>query len=190
MKLIVGLGNMGRQYHATRHNLGFGVIEMVAIGFGKRPSDFTKHSKAAAEVLDLKATHDCILVKPTTMMNLSGQAIGDLARYYKVDPVNIWVIYDEVDMPFGQMRVRLGGGSAGHNGIKSIIQHLGDRFWRVRLGIANQYLETTPTDKFVLDPFMTDEATQVPKILEKTSRLVEDSLLAGDLKDHTQDLLA
>ena len=189
MKLIIGLGNVGEQYHATRHNIGFGVVEMIAIGFGKKPSDFSKHSKAQAETLDLKTTHDCILVKPTTMMNLSGQAIGELARFYKVDPADVWVIYDEVDMQFGQLRIRRGGGSAGHNGIKSIIQHIGDGFWRIRLGIANQYLSTTPTDKFVLDPFMAGEAAQIPQILEKTARLVEDSLLAGDLKDHTQNLL-
>ncbi|HEX7259705.1 MAG TPA: aminoacyl-tRNA hydrolase [Candidatus Saccharimonadia bacterium] len=188
MKLIIGLGNIGKEYHATRHNLGFGVVDMLAITFGKQPSDFTKHAKAAAEILDLKSEFGCMLVRPTTMMNLSGQAVQALAHYYKIAPHNIWVIYDDVDLPFGHMRVRLGGGSAGHNGIKSIMHHIGDEFWRVRLGIANDYLATTPTDKFVLDPFMAEEATKVPALLETAANYIEAALLSGNLSDHSQHL--
>jgi PTH1 family peptidyl-tRNA hydrolase len=189
MKLIVGLGNIGAQYHATRHNLGFAVVEMVAIDFGRQPQGFTKHSKAAAEVLDLKASHDCMLFKPTTMMNLSGQAVGELARYYKVASEDVWVVYDDVDLQFGQLRVRQGGPTGGgHNGVKSVIQHLGEDFWRLRLGVANQYLASTPTDKFVLDPFMADEASELPQILAKTAGIIENSLLEGQIKDQTLSL--
>ncbi|TAK89767.1 aminoacyl-tRNA hydrolase [Patescibacteria group bacterium] len=190
MKLIVGLGNVGRQYHATRHNLGFDVVEMLGITFGHQPSEFKKHSKATAEVLDLKQSHDCILVKPTTMMNLSGQAVGDLVRFYKINPADVWLIYDDVDLQFGQMRIRVGGGSAGHNGVKSVIEHIGDGFWRVRLGVANQFLPTTPTDAFVLSPFMADEAAKIPTILRQTSDYLEDALLDGQIVDHTQNLIA
>ncbi|HUC20813.1 MAG TPA: aminoacyl-tRNA hydrolase, partial [Candidatus Polarisedimenticolaceae bacterium] len=188
MKLIVGLGNIGRQYHNTRHNLGFGVVDMLAITFGKQPANFTKHAKAAAEVLDLRGSNNCMLVRPTTMMNMSGQAVQALAHFYKIPPEDIWVVYDDVDLPFGQMRVRLGGGSAGHNGIKSLIQHIGDGFWRIRLGIANEHLATTPTDKFVLDPFMAEEATKVPELLSTASDYMESALISGSLSDHTQKL--
>ncbi len=189
MKLIVGLGNIGAQYHSTRHNLGFAVIDMLAITFGHRPSEFKKHSRAAAEVLDLKADQNCLLARPTTMMNLSGEAVGALARFYKIQPNEIWVVHDEVDLQFGQMRVRQGGGSAGHNGIKSIIAHIGDEFWRVRLGVANQYLPVTPTDKFVLDPFMADEAAQIPTLLNHAADYLSSALFAGELKDETRSLL-
>lgn len=190
MKLIVGLGNIGKQYQTTRHNLGFDVVEMLAITFGHQPSEFKKHSKAQADVLDLKQSHGCILVKPTTMMNLSGQAVGELVRFYKIDPADVWLVYDDVDLPFGQMRVRIGGGSAGHNGVKSVIDHIGDGFWRIRLGISNQYLATTPTDGFVLNPFMADEAAKVPSILRQTADYLEDALLDGQIVDHTQNLIA
>jgi PTH1 family peptidyl-tRNA hydrolase len=189
MKLIVGLGNVGRQYHETRHNLGFGVVDMLAISFGRQVSDFKKHGKAEADILDAKAEFDCMLVKPTTMMNLSGEAIGALARYYKVAPDDIWVIHDDVDLAFGQMRVRLGGGTAGHNGIKSIIQHLGDGFWRVRLGVANPHLATTPTETFVLDAFTQGESATLSKLLRTVADYIQCALEAGALTDHTQSLL-
>jgi PTH1 family peptidyl-tRNA hydrolase len=189
MKLIVGLGNVGKNYQNTRHNLGFGVIDMLAITFGCRPEDFKKHSKAPAEVLDLKESQGCMLVKPTTMMNLSGQAVGELARYYKIAAEDIWVIYDDVDLRFGQLRVRQGGPTGGgHNGVKSVISHIGENFWRVRLGIWNHYIKNTPTDKFVLDPFMGDETDKVPIILRKTADYLVDALIDG-LADHTQNLL-
>ena len=189
MKLVVGLGNVGSQYHQTRHNLGFGVVDMLAISFNHQVSDFKKHPKAAADVLDVKAEYGCMLVKPTTMMNLSGEAIGALARYYKVLPEDIWVVHDDVDLPFGQMRVRLGGSTAGHNGIKSIIQHLGDGFWRVRLGVANPHLATTPTATFVLDAFTADEAAQMSQLLGAATDYLQGALEVGALTDHTQSLL-
>jgi PTH1 family peptidyl-tRNA hydrolase len=185
MKLIVGLGNVGTQYHNTRHNLGFAVVDMVAIGFGHQPSEFSSHSKAPADVLDLKANYDCILVKPTTMMNLSGEAVGKLARFYKLEPSDIWVIYDDVDIQFSQIRVRLGGGSAGHNGIKSLTEHVGDGFWRVRLGIGNTQLATTPTVQFVLDPFTTEESAKIPTLLNTAADYVASALEQGELTDHT-----
>jgi len=192
MKLIVGLGNVGAQYRNTRHNLGFAVVEMMAIGFGHQPDEFRKHSKTAAAVLELKADQNCILAKPSTMMNLSGQAVGEFLRYYKIPPSDVWVVHDDVDLLFGQMRVRRGGGSAGHNGIKSIIEHIGDDFWRIRLGIANEHLATTPTDRFVLDPFSAGEARQIPRLLNTAADYLTAAITlnAGTLIDHTQNLVS
>lgn len=188
MKLIVGLGNVGSQYHSTRHNLGFDVVDMLAISFGSSPDKLKKHPKAPAEILDLKAEYGCMLVRPTTMMNLSGGAVQSLTHYYKIDPSDVWVIYDDVDIEFTQMRVRFGGGSAGHNGIKSIIEQIGDGFWRIRLGISNPYLKDTPTDQFVLDSFMAVEAPHIPHVLTNAANFIENSLLAGNLTDTTQAL--
>lgn len=186
MKLIVGLGNVGDKYQNTRHNLGFGIIDLVAIGFGKQPSDFSQHSKASANVLDLKSSHECILVKPTTMMNLSGQAVGELARFYKIDSSDIWVAYDDVDMAFGQVRIRKGGPTGGgHNGVKSVIAHVGEDFWRIRVGIANEFLKTTPTDKFVLDEFSAEESSKIPDILRIVAEIIENAVDSGNLSDQT-----
>lgn len=186
MKLIVGLGNVGDKYQNTRHNLGFGIIDLVAIGFGKQPSDFSQHSKASANVLDLKSSHECVLVKPTTMMNLSGQAVGELARFYKIDSSDIWVAYDDVDMAFGQVRIRKGGPTGGgHNGVKSVIAHVGEDFWRIRVGIANEFLKTTPTDKFVLDKFSAEESSKIPYILRIVAEIIENAVDSGDLSDQT-----
>lgn len=184
-KLIVGLGNIGAQYHSTRHNLGFAVIEMLGITFGHQPDEFKKHSKVAALVLDLRAEQNCLLVKPTTMMNLSGEAVRSLVQFYKIDPADIWVAYDDVDLPFGHVRTRLGGGSAGHNGVKSIIAAIGDGFWRMRLGIANPQLPTTPTDSFVLSAFSAEEAARIPQLLGTAANYLESSLLTGNMADHT-----
>lgn len=190
MKLIIGLGNVGKQYQNSRHNLGFGVVEMLAITLGSNVDAFKKHVKAPATVNTLQAEHGVILAKPTTMMNLSGLAVAALINYYKIDIQGVLVIHDELDMQFGQMRVRQGGGSAGNNGIKSIIQHVGEDFWRIRLGIANPLLPITPSDKFVLDPFNNTEAPQVQQILNKTADYLSDAVTKGKLVDHTQDLLA
>jgi len=179
MKLIVGLGNIGAQYARTRHNLGFDVVEMLGITLGHQPSEFKKHSKAPADVLDLRQTHDCILVKPTTMMNLSGEAVGSIVRFYKIAIEDVWIVYDDVDLDLGQIRIRQGGGSAGHNGVKSIIQHITEGFWRVRLGIANPLLAATPTEKFVLDNFFPQEAPLVQKTLTTAADTLSAALYQG-----------
>ncbi len=188
-RLIIGLGNIGENYEKTRHNLGFMVADSLALTFGHNVNEFKPHSKAKALTLDIKGPHDLILVKPTTMMNLSGQAVGELVRYYKVDLENIWLIYDDVDLKFGQLRVRLGGGSAGHNGVKSVIAHLGDGFWRARLGISNDYLRDTETDKFVLDNFSKSEQAQLPDLIDKTVDYISAALLDSKLDDHTRELI-
>jgi PTH1 family peptidyl-tRNA hydrolase len=187
LKLIVGLGNVGKQYRSTRHNMGFMVVDELAERLGARISDFKPHGKAAAETLDLRARHSCILVKPTTMMNLSGQAVGELQRFYKVELENIWVIYDDVDLLFGQLRTRHGGSSGGHNGVRSVIQHIGENFWRVRLGVANAHLADTPTDRFVLDEFNSEEKLQLSGMVNSASDELLDAVSDG-LTDHTRSL--
>jgi PTH1 family peptidyl-tRNA hydrolase len=188
MKLIVGLGNIGMEYEQTRHNLGFMVADaLVATHDLPVPSE---ESKLKAFVSKGKiGDTDVLIAKPTTYINLSGQAVRELARYYKVDPADVWVIHDELDLTFGKLRVRQGGGTAGHNGLKSIVDTIGDGFGRYRVGIANNTLKNPiAAEAFVLAKFSEDEQAALPQIISKTSGIVLDHLNA-ELTDTTYNLI-
>ncbi len=134
MLIIAGLGNPGGKYAKNRHNVGFMAVDAIAGSHGFSPW----RSKFQAEVSDGRlGTEKALLIKPQTFMNLSGQAIGEAMRFYKLTPEDVIVLYDELDLAPGKVRVRTGGGHAGHNGIRSMIQHVGPDFTRVRLGIGH-----------------------------------------------------
>lgn len=139
MKLIIGLGNPGKKYEKTRHNSGFMVLDHLLKDL--EPVDKTvweesEKLKSATVNIPLK-TEKVILAKPKTYMNNSGMAVGKLVTFYKVKPEDIWVVYDELDLPLGSMKIRFGGASAGHHGIDSIMEKIGtDQFWRFRIGIG------------------------------------------------------
>jgi len=169
MKLIVGLGNPGKEYEKTRHNVGFMVVD--ALG-----SNWKLEKKLKSQVCEISiANQKALLVKPQTFMNNSGQAVQSIAAFYKVNPSEIVIIYDDVDLEFGKLRVRHDGGSGGHNGLKSLIQHVGDTFIRFRIGVGNESLKNPiPTDKFVLAPFTQEEQRHIPDIVgQVTSELAE-----------------
>lgn len=134
MKLFVGLGNPGGQYAGNRHNIGFMALDRIAAehGFGPWSSKF-KGLIAEGRL----GGERVLLLKPQTFMNLSGEAVRAAAAFYKIDPAGITVFHDELDLAPGKLRLKQGGGHAGHNGLRSIIQHLGDGFARVRLGIGH-----------------------------------------------------
>ena len=153
MYLIVGLGNPDKKYENTRHNIGFLAVDFLVekLGFnklklqGKFKSDTTIGEWSGKRI---------IIAKPQTYMNNSGVAVQLLKNYFKIQSENIIIIYDELDLPFEEIRVRYEGSSAGHNGIKSIIEYLStDRFKRIRIGIRNKLAEKIPADKFVLSKF-------------------------------------
>lgn len=180
--LIVGLGNPGDTYTHTRHNIGFRVLDAVA---QHENVAFSYEKKHGALVAQLPAA---FFVQPQTFMNNSGQAVRSLAEYYNIPPSHIVVVFDDKDIPFGVIRVRSTGSSGGHNGVQSIIQHLGTQdFTRIRIGVQNQYMEGKDTAQFVLDPFSSDEETMLPKILEKSSQLLE-QLLSGEAPLSHQDI--
>lgn len=164
MKLIVGLGNPGKEYVHTRHNIGFMVLDALS-------SDWKLEKKLKSEVSEIQiADHKALLVKPQTFMNLSGEAVQTVAAFYKIDPSDIVIIYDDVDLEFGKLRVRHGGGSGGHNGLKSLMQHLNDEFIRFRIGVGNESLKNPiPTDKFVLSAFTKDEQPALTTIIDKAT---------------------
>lgn len=142
MKLIVGLGNPGEKYEATRHNLGFQTIEhFLKDAMSAKGAVWSSNKKLKSEIasLDFKS-EKLILAKPQTYMNNSGMAVSLLLNYYKVKPADLWVVYDELDLPVGSMKIRFGGAAAGHHGVESIMTSIGtDKFWRFRLGIGTSH---------------------------------------------------
>lgn len=134
MKLLVGLGNPGRKYEGNRHNIGFMALDRIASDHGFGPWK----SKFQAEVSEGRLGSDKVmLLKPQTFMNLSGQSVGEAMRFYKLSPEDVSVFHDELDLAPGKVRVKQGGGHAGHNGLRSLHAHIGDTYGRVRLGIGH-----------------------------------------------------
>jgi len=180
MKIIVGLGNPGEKYKNTRHNLGFMVVEEVARKF--LPLKKTKWEEdKQANALVLRVSPDILLVRPLTFMNASGQAVIKLISNFKIQILNIWVVHDDVDLPLGKIKIRRGGGSAGHRGVESIINELGtDEFVRFRMGIGhpgrrgNSYVE-----KYVLQEFGKTERSEVKKMIKKTLKAIQVALEKG-----------
>jgi len=135
LDLIVGLGNPGPEYEATRHNAGFWFVDLLAKEHG---GAFSRERKLQGEWAEIAIAGRRIrLLKPTTYMNLSGQSVSAAVNYYKIPTEHLLVAYDELDLPAGRVQLRFEGGSAGHKGINSIIEHIGAKFWRLRFGIGH-----------------------------------------------------
>ncbi len=158
MKLLVGLGNPGSKYETTRHNIGFMVIDHLI--------DQTRAVKATKASFqgELYKSSDLLLLKPTTFMNLSGQSVQAVASYYRIELNDIIVIHDDLDIPFGALRFKLGGGSGGHNGLKSIDQHCGQNYLRVRTGIGKPQDKNRVAD-YVLSPFGVQEKENLQDLI-------------------------
>ena len=173
--LIVGLGNFGREYEQTRHNIGFMAVNHLAHAWG-----ISFHSVEHRAIVGKGSWNDCklILAKPQTYMNASGEAVGALMRYYKLPPTQLLILYDDLDLPFGALRLRSEGGAGGHNGIKSVIQHVGRAFGRLRLGIGRPAGQLPPA-AFVLQPFTAQEQLEVSLMLEASRRATATYLLSG-----------
>jgi peptidyl-tRNA hydrolase, PTH1 family len=188
MKLIVGLGNIGTQYANTRHNIGFMVADQLAAGQEAKwkPAPKFNAETATIELGDTKI----ILAKPQTMMNLSGEAIQRIMQFYKIAPADVWVLFDDVDVEFGRLRLRAGGGSGGgHQGAGSTIQHIGTGFVRVRIGISLNDRAVEPSEVYVLRPFNPQEQKALPALVTKAARVILDQLTADQREDTTFDLL-
>lgn len=135
MRLVVGLGNPGREYEATRHNAGFWFLERVAV---LQRVSLKMEPRFHGLVARVNAHgNECWLLEPSTYMNESGRSVAALARFYKIAPEEMLVVHDELDLPPGAAKLKKGGGAAGHNGLKDIVAHLGGDFWRLRLGIGH-----------------------------------------------------
>jgi peptidyl-tRNA hydrolase, PTH1 family len=163
MILIVGLGNIGPQYEYTRHNIGFRILDQL----GGAEWQHNDRHRADIQKVSIKDT-EILLAKPTTMMNLSGYAVSRLAQYYKIAPEDIWIVYDELDLPLGRMKISTDTSDNGHNGIISIHEQLGhNRFWRFRIGIESREQREIPGRDFVLQDFSPDQQDLVDKSINQ-----------------------
>ena len=169
--LVVGLGNPGPQYAKTRHNIGFMVADILAARVG---GSFKVHKKSGAEVVTGRLGHrPVVLAKPRCYMNESGRQVGPLAKFYSVPAADVIVIHDELDIDFGRVRLKLGGGEGGHNGLRSVANALGSKdFQRVRIGIGRPPGRKDPA-AFVLEPFTSTERGEVPTICEQAADATE-----------------
>ncbi|MEU6579346.1 aminoacyl-tRNA hydrolase [Nocardia sp. NPDC046763] len=175
--LVVGLGNPGSEYERTRHNVGFLVADVLAERVGGR---FTVHKKSGADLLEARLDgRKVLLAKPRTYMNLSGRPVAALAKFFSVPATEVIVVHDELDLPFGAIRLKRGGGEGGHNGLRSISQALTTKdYLRVRFGIGRPPGRQDPAD-YVLKPFSASERKEVPVIVEQTADAVELLLRVG-----------
>jgi peptidyl-tRNA hydrolase, PTH1 family len=169
--LVVGLGNPGENYARTRHNVGFMVADVLAARLG---SKFKTHKRSGAEIVTGRlAGHAVVLAKPRCYMNESGRQVGPLAKFYSVPPADIVVIHDDLDIDFGRIRLKLGGGEGGHNGLRSAATALGTKdFQRVRIGIGRPPGRRDPA-AFVLETFSATERAEVPTICEQAADATE-----------------
>ena len=174
LKLVVGLGNPGARYARTRHNAGFWLIEELARRHGGGAFRFEPRHQAEVARAQIGAS-EVWLAKPMTFMNASGGAVASLAHFYTVPPQEILVAYDELDFPPGKVRLKQGGGAAGHNGVRDIIAHLGESFWRLRIGIGRPSVKGEGIDRVLSRPSAEEE------------RLIRETIAAG--ADAVADML-
>ena len=172
--LLVGLGNPGDDYELTRHNIGFLTLDdFVDKTDGMENWMLKKDLKCQ---LSSGRIGDCriIAIKPTTFMNLSGESVQSVVNFYKISPDNIMVIHDDLDVDFGQIRLRRGGGSAGHNGIKSVSKYIGEEYGRIRIGVGPKNPSRITSESFVLQNFSEDELSQLPNLTREVNAILSE----------------
>ncbi|MFI7607042.1 aminoacyl-tRNA hydrolase [Micromonospora sp. NPDC049366] len=177
--LVVGLGNPGREYAGNRHNVGFMVADLLA---GRVGAKFGRHRRAMAEVAEGRLGFGgprVVLVKPLTYMNLSGGPVASLAQFYKVVPGQVVAVHDELDIGYGQLRVKCGGGEGGHNGLRSMSKSLGTKdYVRVRFGIGRPPGRQDPAD-YVLSDFAAVERKELEFLVDRAADVVESVITRG-----------
>lgn len=201
MKLIVGLGNVGKRYAHTRHNIGFMVVEELARQlaaqagsvnsqiYGLKYTDWKPDAKFQADTAKIELeSGEIVLAKPATMMNNSGEAVQRLMQKYRLKPADVWVIYDDVDVNFGRLRLRLGA-TSGQQGIRSITAAIGSQFVHVRMGISLNDRAVEPSEVYVLKPFNDAEAAQLPQLVTSAAATLRELLTKNELQESTIQLV-
>lgn len=178
MYLIMGLGNPGEEYKDTRHNLGFVFAEKLAESLSLE--EFLLNKKLKSRVA---RSDNLVIAKPQTFVNLSGEAVSALGRYYNVENTKIVVISDDCNLDVGQIRIRFAGSDGGHNGLKSIISQIGSDFWRIRIGIGPNGL--VPLEKYVLQKLPVADTKKIDKAIDKSVELLVESISKEKLENKT-----
>ncbi len=186
-KLIVGLGNVGKDYALTRHNAGFICLDYLVSEQGetwKEKKDLKCH------VAELRLGDKRVLcIKPTTLMNLSGDAVQAVKQFYKIANKDILVVHDELALPFGSLRFRVGGSSAGNNGIKSVSKAIGEDYARLRIGIKNDHAAKMDAASFVLKPFSKEEQGHFKAMQTEVASLITEFVFSDSLLSDTRKFI-
>lgn len=187
--LIVGLGNIGEEYSQTRHNIGFAAVDAFVAANNLGQWIIKKDQKCLMSEGRLGESK-ILVMKPTTLMNLSGEAVQAVAHFYKIPPQNICVVHDELDVEFGHIRTRFGGGSAGHNGVKSVTELLSEQnYGRVRIGIGPKQPPEIDSADFVLGRFSLTEQSHLPELLRETNAILSEYAYGGTLATETRSFI-
>lgn len=187
--VIVGLGNIGKEYDKTRHNIGFEVVDALVetreeFGGWQDKKDFKAHF-TSGQFSDTRI----VVVKPTTLMNLSGEAVAAVANFYKLPSSQIMVVADELDIKFGQIRTQVGGSSAGHNGVQSVIDRVGDNFARLRIGIGPKTPAQIDSSDFVLAKFNKSELEKMDDLRKEAVAVLIEFIFSGQTNKETRSFL-
>lgn len=169
--IVACLGNPGKEYEYTRHNAGFLFADIICNKYGLK-CDKLKFKALCGETMI--SAHRCLIMKPQTYMNLSGDAISEAAFFYKIPPENVIIIYDDISLPFAKMRIRRKGSAGGHNGIKSIIYRLNsDNFPRIKIGVGDRADKNSDLKDYVLGSFSKNELDELKKLMEQNIEALE-----------------
>ena len=187
--LIVGLGNIGSEYDLTRHNVGFYCLDAFVAAREEMSPWLEKKDLKCHFASGRFGDTQVVAIKPTTLMNNSGEAVQAAGHFYKIPESHVLVIHDELDIPFGQIRLRTGGSSAGHNGIKSITNAISEDYGRIRIGIGPKRPEAIDSADFVLQRFDTTEQAQLTNLTQEVISIVTEYIYGGQLPNETRNFV-
>ena len=187
--LIIGLGNPGDEYKITRHNVGFMCLDEFVEKNSEMQSWMNKKDLKCQLSIGQLGANRIITMKPQTYMNLSGESVQAVAQFYKINIDQIVVIHDELDIDFGNIRVRKGGSSAGHNGVKSLSSAIGENYARIRVGIGPKHPEKIKSEDFVLQNFSKEEQTHLPELKKEVNAMLNEYIYSGELPHDTRNFL-
>ncbi|CAN5424137.1 aminoacyl-tRNA hydrolase [soil metagenome] len=186
-KLIVGLGNIGKKYQLTRHNAGFLCLDH-AVKLAEGEWNEKKSLKSLVSEVRIGEKR-VIFIKPTTLMNLSGNAVQAAKQFYKIEDKDIIVVHDELALPFGSLRIRIGGSDAGNNGIKSVSATIGKDYARLRIGIAGEYSEKEDAAAYVLKNFSKEEQGNFKALYAETNALITEFIFSDTMQPDTRQFI-
>lgn len=187
--LVAGLGNIGEKYAETRHNVGFMAVDEFVANTDEMPAWIEKKDWQCQFSQGTINGVSVLAVKPLTMMNDSGRAIQAVAHFYKVQPEHIVVVHDELDIEFGKIRMRQGGSDAGNRGIRSVTEHLGESYGRIRVGVGPKEPPQIDSVDFVLQNFSKSQQAELPNMTREVSAIIHEYLAGGELPHETRSFI-